>query len=107
MCWLNGIYARWFNARHGYSGHLFEARFHTELVLTNAHLLSVASYIPLNPVRAGLCRGPGDWPWSSYRATVGRAARAWMEPSWLLAQFGREDSAVAAYERYVNAQIAA
>jgi hypothetical protein len=20
----------------------------------------------LNPVRAGLCRDPGDWPWSSY-----------------------------------------
>jgi REP element-mobilizing transposase RayT len=107
MCWLNGIYARWFNARHGYSGHLFEARFHTELVLTNAPLLSLASYIPLNPVRAGLCRGPGDWPWSSYRATVGRAARAWMEPSWLLAQFGRDDSAADAYERYVNAQMAA
>ena len=107
MHWLNGLYARWFNARHGYSGHLFEARFHTELVLSNAHLLSVASYIPLNPVRARLCPGPGDWPWSSYRATVGRAARSWLDPSWLLAQFGRESSAVAAYERYVHAQMAA
>jgi REP-associated tyrosine transposase len=107
LCWLNGVYARWFNARHGYSGHLFEARFHTELVLTNAHLLSTASYIPLNPVRAGLCRGPADWPWSSYRATVGRAARGWLDASWLLSQFGRDDSAAAAYERYVQGQMAA
>jgi putative transposase len=104
---LNGVYARWFNSRHAYSGHLFEARFHTELVLTNAHLLSTASYIPLNPVRAQLCRGPADWPWSSYRATIGRASQPWMDPSWLLAQFGREEAAVAAYERYVYTQLAA
>jgi hypothetical protein len=25
----------------------------------------------LNPVRAGLAIHPGDWPWSSYRATTG------------------------------------
>ena len=28
-------------------------------------------YVHLNPVRAGLCGHPADWPWSSYRATVG------------------------------------
>src|SRR5215216_5389007 len=27
MCWLNGVYARWFNRRHGHEGHVFEARF--------------------------------------------------------------------------------
>jgi len=30
-------------------------------------------YIALNPVEAGLCRAPGDWPWSSYAALVGDA----------------------------------
>jgi putative transposase len=24
----------------------------------------------LNPVAAGLCRHPADWPWSSYRVTA-------------------------------------
>ena len=29
------------------------------------HLLN-GRYIALNPVRAGLCADPGEWPWSSY-----------------------------------------
>jgi putative transposase len=107
MCWLNGVYARWFNERHGYSGHVFEARYHTELVRSNVHLLNVASYVPLNPVRAGLCESPADWPWSSYRATIGRDQKPWLSP-WLLAQFGR-DAAEAAieYERFVESRLAA
>jgi hypothetical protein len=28
-------------------------------------------YVVLNPVRAGLCLQPGEWPWSSYRASAG------------------------------------
>jgi hypothetical protein len=27
--------------------------------------------VDLNPVRAGLCRDPAEWPWSSYRALAG------------------------------------
>jgi putative transposase len=102
MCWLNGVYARWFNERHGYSGHVFEARFHAVLVQSNVHLLNLACYIPLNPVRAGLCARPAGWPWSSYGATIGRARSSWLSPGWLLSQFGRDEAtAVRAYERYV------
>jgi putative transposase len=28
-------------------------------------------YLSLNPVRAGICRSPREYPWSSYRATIG------------------------------------
>jgi putative transposase len=107
MCWLNGVYARWFNERHGYSGHLFEARFHTELIRSNVHLLNVASYVPLNPVRARLCASPADWPWSSYRAMTGRDEMPWLSP-WILTQFGRDEAAAAReYERYVWSRLAA
>jgi REP element-mobilizing transposase RayT len=68
---LNGIYARWFNHAHGYSGHLFERRFHSVFVERNAHLLELTRYLALNPVRAGLCRHPSEWLWSSYRAMTG------------------------------------
>jgi putative transposase len=105
MCWLNGVYARWFNSRRDYTGHLFEARFHSELVRTNAHLLNLACYIPLNPVRANLCRTPAEWPWSSYLATTGRASNGWLSPSWLLEQFGSDQARAAAeYERYVESR---
>ena len=46
-------------------------------------------YIALNPVRAGLCRAPEDWPWSSYAATLGYAANPqFLESDWLLTLFG-------------------
>lgn len=107
MCWLNGVYARWFNERHGYSGHVFEARFHTEIIRSNVHLLNVASYVPLNPVRAKLCESPADWPWGSYRTSIGRERKRWLSP-WLLAQFGRDEpEAATEYERYVESRLSA
>jgi putative transposase len=108
LCWLNGVYARWFNARHNYSGHVFEARFYSELIRSNAHLLNLACYIPLNPVRANLCRAAGDWRWSSYLATIGRRESNWLSGAWLLEQFGRETATAALeYERFVGTRLAA
>ena len=68
---LNGVYARWFNHRHGYAGHLFQRRFHSAVIESDWHLLEACRYVVLNPVRAGIVSGPSDWEWSSYRATVG------------------------------------
>ncbi|MBA2295468.1 MAG: transposase [Actinobacteria bacterium] len=68
---LNGTYARRFNERYGHTGHLFEARFSSTVIESNEHLLESVRYIVNNPVRAGVCFDPGDWPWSSFRATAG------------------------------------
>lgn len=68
---LNGIYAHMFNRLHGFRGHLFQGRFHSVRVESDPHLLELARYLPLNPVRARLCDDAADWPWSSYRATLG------------------------------------
>jgi putative transposase len=61
MQWLNGLYAQVFNGRHGLCGHLFQGRFHAALVEDDGHLLELARYIVLNPVRAGLCDHPLEW----------------------------------------------
>ena len=55
MQYLNGRYCQWFNWRHGYEGHVVERRFFSVLMETDEQLLTVARYIVLNPVRAGLC----------------------------------------------------
>ena len=68
---LNGVYAMRFNKRHARVGHLFQGRFHSELVQKDSHLLEVLRYVVLNPVRAGRAAGAHDWSWSSYRATAG------------------------------------
>jgi len=63
---LNGVYASIFNQRHRVDGHLFEARFGSSLVETEDHLAETLRYIAFNPVKAGLCDHPRDWPWSSF-----------------------------------------
>src|SRR5207244_3446281 len=72
MHYLNGLYARRFNERHGFEGHLFERRFAAAVIGDDAHLAEVLRYVAFNPVRAGLCDHPADWPWSSFRG-VGRS----------------------------------
>ena len=68
---LNGIYAQSFNAAHHLNGHVFQGRFYAGRVETEGHLLVLTRYIALNPVRAGLCRTPSEWPWGSYQALLG------------------------------------
>ncbi|MDQ3822321.1 MAG: transposase [Actinomycetota bacterium] len=86
---LNGVYAKSFNYAHGFAGHLFERRFRCVVVDNEPQLHETARYVALNPVRAGLCREPVDWPWSSYAAMIGRAAAPdFLTCNWLLSQFG-------------------
>jgi REP element-mobilizing transposase RayT len=68
---LNGVYTQWFNRRHRRVGHLLQGRFKAILVEKERHLLELARYIVLNPVRAKMVRSVRDWPWSSYRAMSG------------------------------------
>lgn len=68
---LHGTYARRFNERHGLVGHVFDARFGSMLIASEAHHFETLRYIPLNPIRAGLCDEPEDWPWSSHLAVAG------------------------------------
>ena len=98
---LNGDYARWFNRRYGFGGHLFQDRFHSAAVESDRHLLELSRYIVVNPVRAGLCRHVQDWPWSSYRPAVGLAPEPrFLSSDRLLGHFGRTRRA--ARKRYAT-----
>ena len=60
-------YAGWFNQKYERTGHLFQDRFRSEPVESDAYFLAVLAYIFQNPVAAGLCREPQDYEWSSRR----------------------------------------
>ncbi|MEP6801197.1 MAG: transposase [Acidobacteriota bacterium] len=100
---LNSRFAQWFNRRHKRRGHLFEGRFRGILVQKEAHLLELARYIVLNPVRAGLVAEAAEWRWSSYRPTAGLASRPeWLSIDSILGQFaGTRARAQTAYRRFV------
>jgi len=70
---FNGVFTQASNRRHRRVGHLFQGRFKAILVDSDAYLLELSRYVVLNPVRAGRVKKPADWPWSSYRASVGLA----------------------------------
>jgi putative transposase len=63
---LKSEYATYFNQRHSFDGHLFKQRFDSRLIETDEHRSEALRYIALNPVRAGLCEHPSEWPWSSF-----------------------------------------
>ena len=71
MQWFCARTAEGFNKRYGRDGHLYQGRFGSRTVKHDAYFTQLARYVPLNPVRAGLCDAPEDWAWSSYAATVG------------------------------------
>jgi putative transposase len=71
---LGTWYAGWFNHRHGRSGSLWEGRFRSSLVETDAYLLVCMRYIENNPVRSGQVERAEDFQWSSARHHVGGLA---------------------------------
>lgn len=101
---LNGVYTQTFNRQHHRVGHLFQGRFKAILVEKDAHLLELCRYVVLNPVRAGLVQRAHQWPWSSYRAMVGRTdVPDYLTVDWVLGQFGqRVREARRAYEQFVR-----
>jgi putative transposase len=102
---LNGTYTQAFNRAHSRVGHVFQGRYKAILVEAEAYFLELARYVVLNPVRAGMTERPGDWLWSSYRATLGDVpAPQWLEAGPLLARFdhGCEARAKAAYADFVG-----
>jgi putative transposase len=88
---LNGVYTQASNRRHGRVGHLFQGRFKAIVVDSDAYLQELSRYVVLNPVRAGMVKNPADWPWSSYRASLGLEAPAsWLATDALLAVFAEQ-----------------
>lgn len=68
---ISSKYVYWFNAKYDRIGHLFQERFKSEPVEDDTYLLASLRYIHNNPVRAGICEKPEDYPFSSYRDYLG------------------------------------
>ena len=65
---VHGRYAQYLNARRRRSGHLWQNRFFSCPLASDAHLWTALRYVERNPVRAGLADRPEAYPWSSARA---------------------------------------
>ncbi|POA18640.1 transposase [Pseudomonas sp. FW300-N1A1] len=62
------------------SGTLWESRYKSSVVQSDAYLLACSRYIELNPVRAHIVSRAEDYPWSSYRLRLQEPAeRNWLD----------------------------
>ena len=97
-------YVRYFNDRQARSGTLWEGRYRSTLIETDAYLLACMVYIDLNPVRAGLVKDAGDYPWSSHGRYAGLRADRMVTPHSLYWGLGNTPFArEAAYVELVRA----
>ncbi len=68
-------FTQWFNRRHERTGGLWEDAFKSVLVEDGVASRTMAAYIDLNPVRAGMVADPADYRWSSYGEAKGGGPR--------------------------------
>jgi len=68
---LKQRFTQWFNRHHGRKGTLWEERFKSVLVEgAGDPLATVAAYIDLNAVRAGMVEDPKEYRWCGYGAAA-------------------------------------
>ena len=73
---LKERFSRWFNKQQGRRGTLWMDRFKSVLVDGEAALATMAAYIDLNPVRAGIVDDPMLYEFSGYGDAAGGSRRA-------------------------------
>ncbi len=68
---LKETYSMSYNFRHAHVGTIWGSRFKSILLSPDYQtLMTVGSYIDLNPVRAGIVENPGEYRWSGYGTAV-------------------------------------
>ena len=55
-----------YNYTHSKTGPLFNGRYYSSPINDDDYLISVLRYIHYNPVKAGICKYPSEYNWSSY-----------------------------------------
>jgi REP element-mobilizing transposase RayT len=73
---LKERFSRWFNQQTGRRGTLWMDRFKSVCVEGEAALATIAAYIDLNPVRAGIVDDPMSYEWSGYGEASAGSKRA-------------------------------
>lgn len=95
---LQQSYSQYFNRSHRKVGHVFQGRYKAIICARDEYLLELVRYIHLNPVRAGMVKGPERYRYSGHRAYGEGRANEIIEPGKVLKLFGGK----AGYQRFVR-----
>lgn len=100
---LNTKYAKYFNKKYQFTGHVFEKRYRAELLNSVEYEIDVSKYIHLNPVKASMVEVPEEYPWSSYRFYIQEDKYPLIDPAPLLAYFPAPEAFH--YQHYMRALV--
>lgn len=64
---LNTTYAKYYNKKYNRVGYVFRDRYKTEGIYSEEQLYNCIKYIYDNPVKAGICNRPEEYPYSNYK----------------------------------------
>ncbi len=104
---LHGKYAQYFNRVTGRVGHVFGERFNSKIVQANKYGLWLSRYIHRQAVEDNLVDDPEDYPWTTYRAYIGKAPLDFIKPDVILEQFGSGTEGKRHYVEFVSSAASA
>ena len=67
LSYVKWHYTQWMKKKYGWSGPLWRERYKSLPIENEQYLAACGAYVEFNPVRAGICRHPVDYPYSSSR----------------------------------------
>lgn len=67
IAYLKWHYTLWMRKKHNWKGPLWRERYTSLPIENETYLYMCGTYIEFNPIRAGICRDPADYLYSSYR----------------------------------------
>ena len=104
---LAGRQTRFMNRQESRTGTLWEGRYRSSPIETDAYLLACCRYVELNPVRARMTDDPAAYPWSSYRRHAGLENRlGWLDLDPCYEALGiSDDERATCYREFVRSAI--
>lgn len=101
---IHSIYTKYFNRKYNYVGHLFQGKYHSEIIQRESQLLETSRYVHLNPVKARMVEWPSDYKWSSYSMMIGEKNEKLINSDIILNYF-KSNERCELYKRFVESKI--
>jgi len=98
---ISSSFVYWYNRKYERCGHLFQERFKSEAVDSEAYFLTVLRYIHQNPLKAGLSQSIEEYKWSSVNEYMGVPTK--VNVDYALGMFSEDKTkAVELFSKYMN-----
>jgi len=88
---INLYYAKYFNKKYDFVGHVFQGRYKSRLIQDAYYDIGLSRYIHLNPVEAKIVSKPEKYNWSSYNTYINKQGNDLIDKANILSYFKVKD----------------